>query len=179
MARRFNKFRKRNRVEANKRTLRKNTSDVRRLTTSKSREIAFTPERLEQKMTAAGKPYILARGRLTYKKLNRFRTVLAFGGTAAILKNVMKIGLPIVMKGRTNLLVRDDGSLGGEYYTAHYYLGTLDNPAHPHSLWSGRTVTGHERSGYYRRQRYGKGLKQVKTVYIAATSVNGGSSIAA
>ena len=150
---------------------------------AKPRRMAFTPKKVERRETYNGKPYIWARGDVVYRRRQFTYTVMVPFWRYSQFDQAFGSGCPIELEG-TRVQVRTDKSgkpiNGGHYIQADRLLGVLD---HSHdersargngSAEPSRHLKGHERRGYYRRQRYGAGNALTKVIWVDSVKVNGG-----
>lgn len=139
----------------------------------------FTPDVVRIQTDVRGRPYVRARGRIENSNRVIERTVIARGKGYDALAAVLEPGATVKIRGFYQRVHRTDGTEGGEFFSAFKLLQRFSDPepkGNPEP--TGRTVTGHERKGYSRRQWYGPGRTLCKWVTIAPTRVKGGRSAA-
>lgn len=145
---------------------------------SKVRRMAFTPAKVETRIAVNGKPYILSRGEIVYRRKSFTYTVMIPFWRHAQFAEAMASGNPIEIEGSRQVLRIAKGRKtvdGGAYIQADRLLGVMDaEHAARGSEEPSRTLSGHERKGYYRRQHYGPGNSLTKVVWIDQVEVNGG-----
>ena len=150
---------------------------------SKIRRMAFTPSKVEVRTTVNGKPYIFSRGEIVYRRKSFTYTVMVPFWKHDDFAEAMASGNPIELEGcRQVLRVAKGGRTldGGAYIQADRLLGVLDAEHDSHgSDEPSRSLAGHERRGYYRRQHYGPGNSLTKVIWIDQVDVNGGLKAAA
>lgn len=145
---------------------------------SKTRRMAFSPTKVETRTAVNGKPYIFARGEITYRRRSFTYTVMVPFWRHAQFADALASGNPVELEGSRQVLRIAKGKRtvdGGAYIQADRLLGVMDEAhASRGSEEPSRTLAGHERRGYYRRQRHGPGNALVKVVWIDEAKVNGG-----
>lgn len=145
------------------------------LHTETLRTVAFAPDEATSDVSSTGKPYVKARGTLTWRNQDLTRTLMFFDDMAADVASPILEGATVVMEGRFKRVRHADGSLGGEFFVASRLMNVLDAEGRPVlGDGTGREIRGHHRVGYYRRQRHGPANSLVKRIWVEATEVNGG-----
>ena len=149
---------------------------------SKARRMAFTPAKVETRTAKNGKDYIFARGEIVYRRKSFTYTVMVPFWRHAQFAEAMASGNPIELEGSRQVLRIAKGGKtldGGAYIQADRLLGVMDaGHASRGSEEPSRSLTGHERKGYYRRQHYGPGNSLTKVIWIDDVQVNGGRKAA-
>jgi len=145
---------------------------------SKLRRMAFTATKVETRTTVNGKDYIFARGEIVYRRKSFTYTVMIPFWKYDEFESAMASGYPIELEGSRQVLRIAKGRRtvdGGAYIQAERLLGVLDAEHDSRgSDESSRTLAGHERRGYYRRQHYGPDNSLIKVIWIDQVDVNGG-----
>jgi hypothetical protein len=140
--------------------------------------IAITPRELEHHIDSIGRPYAKSRCDVVYRKKDQDRTVMIQGAAYDVMQDLLKVGASLVVRAINETFVdRKTGEKGGKFYRALSVIKVFDAQGREIDGTTGellRTVAGHERQGYYRRQHYGLNNSLVKIVWVNATSVNGG-----
>lgn len=139
-------------------------------------EVVITPDDVHHLTDRRGNPYARVRGALTYRKTDRIRTVMVQGEAYDVMCDLLKIGTSIKVNGhRDNVIDSKTRKVGGEFFRAKDVIKVYDAEGREIDGATGRVLTGHERCGHYRRQRYGPGNMLVKIVWINQVAVNGGA----
>ena len=145
---------------------------------SKSRRMAFMPARVETRTAVNGKAYIFARGEIVYRRKSFTYTVMVPFWRHAQFAEAMASGHALEIEGSRQVLRIAKGRKtvdGGAYIQADRLLGVLDGThATKGSAEPSRTLPGHERKGFYRRQHYGPNNSLTKVIWIDKVDVNGG-----
>lgn len=149
---------------------------------AKRRRMAFLPAKVETKIARNNRPYIKARGEITYRRRSFTYTLMVPFWRYSRFAEALEAGHPIELEGyRRQVTIDKNGKpiSGGTYFEADLLLGVMDGSHDARgSSEPSRSLTGHERRGYYRRQHYGPGNSRVKLIWIDAVQVNGGSEAA-
>jgi len=149
---------------------------------AKVRRMAFLPAKADTRTAKNGARYIRARGMVTYRRKSFEYTVMVPFWRYARFAEALESLQPIEFEGVRKQVTADKSGKeieGGFYIEAGRLLGVLDaKHSSRGSEEPSRTLTGHERRGYYRRQHFGEGNSQVKLVWIDAVQVNGGRKAA-
>src|SRR3546814_4382357 len=96
-----------------------------------------------------------------------------------LISHLLTVGTSLKTRGhRCNVVDRNTGRVGGEFFRATDVIKVYDAEGREIDGSTGIILTGHERSGHYRRQHYGPNNSLVKIVWINEVQVNGGSQAA-
>lgn len=149
---------------------------------SKTRRMAFSPTKVDVRVAKNGKEYIFSRGEIVYRRKSFTYTVMVPFWRYAQFAEAMASGNPVELEGTRQVLRIAKGKKtvdGGAYIQADRLLGVLDASHDSRgSEEPSRTLTGHERKGYYRRQHYGPNNSLTKVIWIDDVKVNGGRKAA-
>ncbi|MAM38704.1 MAG: hypothetical protein CL949_09455 [Erythrobacter sp.] len=150
---------------------------------AKRRRMAFLPDKVQTKIGRNDKPYIKARGEITYRRRSFTYTLMVPFWRYHRFAEALEAGHPIELEGYRRQVTTDKNGKsisGGIYFEAATLLGVMDGTHHQRgSSEPSRSLAGHERRGYYRRQHYGPGNSKTKIIWIDSVEVNGGQRLAA
>ncbi|MBS7671620.1 hypothetical protein [Croceicoccus gelatinilyticus] len=148
------------------------------------RRMAFLPKKVQTKTARNGRQYIKARGLITYRRKSFEYTLMVPFWRYHRFAEALEANHPIELEGYRRQVETDKNGKpingGGTYFEADTLLGVLDagHEKRGGSTAPTRSLAGHERRGYYRRQHFGPGNAQVKLIWIDKVEVNGGRKAA-
>lgn len=141
------------------------------------------PQSISLRANRKGETYATVRADVAFGNRTLERTVMVYAQSYPKFASVLAPRRPLQVKLARALVCDDKGRPGGEFLIARSIVDVLDVPAPATRRAAAapaadpdapaRRVTPHMRSGYYRRQRYGKGGQLVKIVWIHACEVGG------
>ena len=141
-------------------------------------DVVITPADFDRRVDRFGRPYAWVRGTLTYRKTAKTRTVMVQGEAYHLVQHLLGIGTSLKIRGvRETIVDKATGRPGAEIFRARDVLKVFDAEGRELDGTTGqplRTVTGHERTGHYRRQHHGPANGLVKIVWVDDVKVNGG-----
>src|SRR3546814_2396386 len=90
-------------------------------------EVVITPEDFDHRVDRRHRPYAWVRGTLTYRRQNRFRTVMVQSEAYDLISHLLTVGTSLKIRGhRCNVVDRNTGRVGGEFFRARSQEHTSD-----------------------------------------------------
>src|SRR3546814_18040444 len=81
--------------------------------------VVITPEDFDHRVDRRNRPYAWVRGTLTYRRQNRFRTVMVQSEAYDLISHLLTVGTSLKIRGhRCNVVDRNTGRVGGELFRA-------------------------------------------------------------
>lgn len=139
--------------------------------------IVVVPADVDHRVDKLGRPYAYSRGQVIIDNKVQVRTVMIHGETYTLARDLLDVNTAITLIAhRERIVDRKTGAVGGEIVTATDVVERSD--AERQGEATGRKVEGHDRKGYFRTQRCGKGRTETRIVWVRASKVNGGAAAA-
>ena len=142
------------------------------------------PQTIRLRANRHGQTYATVRADVAFGNRTLERTVMVYAQSYPKFAPLLSPRRPLQVKLSRALVCGNGGRARGEFLIARSVVDTLEPPARSSRRAAGadtdrnegpaRTLSPHVRTGYYRRQRYGKGGQLVKIVWIQACIVNEG-----
>src|SRR3546814_9888982 len=84
-----------------------------------------------------------------------------------LISHLLTVGTSLKSRGhRCNVVDRNTGRVGGEFFRATDVIKVYDAEGREIDGSTGIILTGHERSGHYRRQHYGPNSSQIGRAHV-------------
>jgi hypothetical protein len=139
--------------------------------------VVVVPADVDHRVDKLGRPYAYSRGQVIIDGKVHVRTVMIHGDTYSLARDLLGVNTAITLIAhRERIVNRKTGLPGGEIVTATDVVERSDTERQAEA--TGRKVEGHDRKGYFRTQRCGKGRTETRIVWVRASKVNGGAAAA-
>lgn len=139
-------------------------------------QVVITPRDFDRRVDRLGRPYAWVRGLLTYRKVEKIRTVMVQGESYHLIQHLLGVGTSLKISGiRENIVDKATGKPGAEIFRARDVLKVYDAEGRELDGTTGRLLAAHNRIGHYRRQHYGPANSLVKIIWVDDVKVNGGA----
>src|SRR3546814_15683954 len=90
-------------------------------------ELVITPEDFDRRVDHRNRHYAWVRGTLTYRRQNRFRTVMVQSEAYDLISHLLTVGTSLKIRGhRCNVVDRNTGRVGGEFFRATDVIKVYD-----------------------------------------------------
>src|SRR3546814_11116003 len=110
--------------------------------------VVITPEDFDHRVDRRNRPYAWVRGTLTYRRQNRFRTVMVQSEAYDLISHLLTVGTSLKIRGhRCNVVDRNTGRVGGEFFRATAVIKVYD--AEGREIDEIGRASGRERGGKY------------------------------
>lgn len=113
-------------------------------------EVVITPDDFDHRIDKLGRPYAWVRGVLTYRRTDRFRTVMVQGEAYNLISHLLGVGTSLKIRGfKETIIDRATGKRGGEIFRAMDVIKVYDAAGREIDGSTGKVLCGHERRGHY------------------------------